>query len=551
MRLGRSGGCDDNAITIPAMKRNERWLWGAVAIAAAAALLPTLTPGIIGLFHDDAIYASGARLLAEGGGYHLPNLPDSPFQTKYPPFYPALLALIWRIQPEFPANILFLKALNLGFVAASVMGIGLLARAQNPNVSWTVPLGCQLVLATNPMLVGFSDYTMTDVLFTALAVWIVWLWGSSGSEMSLRGEATVVAVSAVALLTRSVGVALTTAIVLDCLLQRQRARAALHAGMALIVLTAWFLWASMHRANDSPLIAYYQEYERSALSYLMTDPKLAWEIVGGNIRLVADSMFIVMGISWILIWPALLVPLIVGAVQLVRSGWRMPLLFSSCYLALVILHPFAPYRYLLPLAPLCVLATARGATHLWALVRGSNIALRRPASVPAVTVLAVLLFGNGVWLRPHYQADGRVRWWNGRETGYGWDGFEETFDWVRHHTPQEARLGAFYDPMYFLYTGREAVRPWLHRSETYFYPYGATKPFVGRPEQVAKELRALCIDFLVLDPPAGYAEGPAAIELLRAVISLPETNAQLVFTSRDGLHEVYRLGEHPEMPPDD
>lgn len=532
---------DCDPIAGHAAKRFERWLWVAVAIAAAAALLPTLTPGVIGLFHDDAIYASGARLLAEGRGYRLPNLPDAPYQTKYPPLFAALLAIIWWIRPEFPENVLLLKALNLGFVAAAAVGIAMLARAQNPKMSWTIPVGCQLVLVTSPMVVGFANFTMTDVLFTTLVVFSVVLWGRSGALMPVRREAAVVAVTAVAILTRSVGIALAAAIAVDCLLRRQRARAVLHGGVALSVLSAWMAWASMHRAGTSPLIAYYQEYEKPAFSHLMTNPGLAVQIVGGNIRIAADSMSLVMGPFWILMWPVLILLLAVGAFQLARSGWRMPLLFAGCYLVLVVSHPWTPNRYLLPLVPIFILAAVAGTTHLWAAARRSRGALQRPASVPALVVLAVLLFGNGIWLRYRLQPGGNVREWAGSDMGYQWSGFQDTFEWIRRNTPPEARFGGVFDTMYFLYTGRQAVRPWFHQPETYFYPYRAAKPFMGQPGDVARELRAMRIDYLVLDPTAGFVEGPAAIALLRGVLALPDVSASLVFRSHDGLHEVYRL----------
>ena len=522
-------------------RRFERWLWAVVAVATAAVLLQTLTPGIIGFFHDDAIYASGARLLAEGQGYRLPNLPDAPYQTKSPPLFATLLAVVWWIRPDFPGNVLLLKALNLGFVAAASVGIAMLARAQNQKLAWTVPVGCQLVLATSPMVVGFANFTMTDVLLTMLVVCIVLLWGPSGASMPVRREAAVVTVTAVAILTRSVGIALAAAIAVDCLLRGQRVRAALHGGVAFAVLASWMLWASMHRADSSLLIAYYQEYEKPAYSHLMTNPGLALQIVGGNIRIAADSMLLAMGPFWLMIWPALLLFLVTGALQLARAGWRMPLLFGGCYMALVLAHPFTPNRYLLPLVPLFILATVSGVTHLWSVARRSRSAPLRPASAPALIVLAVLLFGNGIWLRYRFQPAGNVREWTGVDMGYQWSGFQQTFEWLRSNTPPEARLGGLFDTMYFLYTGRQAVRPWFHRPETYFYPYRAAQPFMGRPEEIAQELRALGIDYLVLDPTTGFVEGPAAIALLRTVIALPDVNAGLVFTSRDGRHEVYRL----------
>src|SRR5262249_27500745 len=47
---------------------------------------------VCGEYHDDAIYVTTAKALAEGEGYRQTFLPGAPPQTKYPPLYPALLA---------------------------------------------------------------------------------------------------------------------------------------------------------------------------------------------------------------------------------------------------------------------------------------------------------------------------------------------------------------------------------------------------------------------------------------------------------------------------
>src|SRR5258708_12890219 len=58
-----------------------------------------------GHLHDDSIYFVCAKSLAGGSGYRILSLPDQPFQTKYPPLWPALLAFIWKVNPQFPENL--------------------------------------------------------------------------------------------------------------------------------------------------------------------------------------------------------------------------------------------------------------------------------------------------------------------------------------------------------------------------------------------------------------------------------------------------------------
>src|SRR3954471_19102780 len=57
-----------------------------------------------GDYHDDGIYFVCAKSLA-AGEYRIESLPGAPAQTKYPPLYPLLLSLAWRINPAFPENL--------------------------------------------------------------------------------------------------------------------------------------------------------------------------------------------------------------------------------------------------------------------------------------------------------------------------------------------------------------------------------------------------------------------------------------------------------------
>src|SRR5580700_9005741 len=77
-----------------------------VALAPSAYLAWTLRDmPHLGFYHDDSLYWVSAHSLATGDGYRIQSLPGEPYQTKYPPLYPAMLAAIWKLNPQFPANL--------------------------------------------------------------------------------------------------------------------------------------------------------------------------------------------------------------------------------------------------------------------------------------------------------------------------------------------------------------------------------------------------------------------------------------------------------------
>jgi len=83
------------------------------AVLVVAAYLAAWRAPAVGFFHDDGLYAVTAKALAEGQGYRITSLPTPIPQTKYPVLFPALLSIVWRAYPAFPANLPWLKLVPL------------------------------------------------------------------------------------------------------------------------------------------------------------------------------------------------------------------------------------------------------------------------------------------------------------------------------------------------------------------------------------------------------------------------------------------------------
>lgn len=72
---------------------------------------------VLGVFHDDGIYAVVAKSLHDGAGYRIISLPTGPDPTKYPFLYSYILSWLWSSTEKFPDNIGLLKSANAAFLA--------------------------------------------------------------------------------------------------------------------------------------------------------------------------------------------------------------------------------------------------------------------------------------------------------------------------------------------------------------------------------------------------------------------------------------------------
>jgi len=329
-----------------------------------------------------------------------------------------------------------------------------------------------------------------------------------------------------------------------------RRRGALYfcCGVALVI-TPWLLWVYFHAPTSAnPLFAYYSAYEFSAATSAALGDWFAgrWTVVAGNARYLVDSfelLFLLPLMPWLAPFVAGLT--LLGAIVSARREELFVWLFFLASLALLLIWPFHPGRYVAPLVPLLVLFLFRGmgALERWIKSRGGEESIASLAAKLAWIPVLVIFLLDGVWLSSYFliRDEQTTRGLYGSRAPYGWRGFEESFAWLRAHTPADALLATAYDPMYFLYTGRRAIRPALHRSASYFYPYGAANPDVGSPAEIKSALEALRADYLIIDPLDGYAEGRATLKMLGDLVASYGERAKLVFTSSDGKHKIYAL----------
>src|SRR5208283_1580984 len=152
----------------PLTSHRRPWRLLLTALLFMLALSPSLSllfqasdMPLLGRFKDDTIYLECAKSLATGSGYRIPSLAGHPFQTKYPPLWPLMLSVIWRVNPDFPRNLAVASALGWAAVPAY------LALAWAMFMRWglrRVPAWFVVfVLACNGLVLLFGTMVMAEL----------------------------------------------------------------------------------------------------------------------------------------------------------------------------------------------------------------------------------------------------------------------------------------------------------------------------------------------------------------------------------------------------
>jgi len=497
----------------------------------------------LGLFHDDGIYAVVAKAVYQGDGYRIISLPTAPSQTKYPFLYSYLLSFLWWLNPVFPANIPLLKAFNAALlVAIFFFAVGFYRRLFAGST--IASLVFAVLVCTNPILFTYTDYVVSDLLFVLLALAALFLAIGSTRNTPFFGV-----VAGMACLTRLAAAPLVFAGVIHAYLRRGWRVTIGYSAIVFLLVAPWFVWLSFDReASGLALISYYTAYDFSSGRSEGVGEWLVSHgtVVTSNLRHLFGSfemLYLLPLMPWLL-------PFVVAFTALgMIVSFRREEIFSWAFflfsVGLLLFWPFHPVRYLAPLVPLLILFLFRGmsAGERWVKANDGEYPLKRLLAKIIWTPAALVLLLNGIWISSYLliRDEQTTRGLYGSRMPFSWEGFEESFAWIRQNTAPNATLGTAYDPMYFLYTGRRAIRPALHRPSTYFYPYGQAQPDVGSVGEVKPELEKLKIDYLIIDPLDGYAEGKATIKLLDDLVASYGDKAKHVFTSRDRKHRIYAL----------
>jgi hypothetical protein len=211
-------------------------------------------------------------------------------------------------------------------------------------------------------------------------------------------------------------------------------------------------------------------------------------------------------------WARLVTLVTLGALLIVglRRSWRnapVTTLFLAAYMAIVIVWPFGPTRFVWGIWPLCVLMFVLGAAEI------TSWAPRWPATeVTRVALLACALFVSVGYVR--YNVRGyREHWWSTVARSQA-EIIRPVVVWARSRTRPDDVIASTVEPAVYLYSGRLAVPVTAFNVRDYFRP-----PTVSEAENTLR---------LIL---AGYHVDAIAIgagDTLRAAVRSMTSRDELV-----------------------
>lgn len=462
-----------------------------LALVALSLLIYSLRMDrVVGMFQDDAWYVLLAKSLATGQGYTLINSPSQGILPLYPPAFPFLLSLAFRIAPQFPQNLWLLKSVSVA--AMLLAGAGCyyyFARYRNLPAYLALTIAAAVTL--NPGLAFMATGSVMSECVFALAQ-IATLIAVERCAAEKDGNrfwlyATLAAAAASwAFLTRSMAAGLILAALIYLAKERLFKSAAVFAVGVALIAGSWTMYSRAkaptpeQRAEvNTYIVRPYSEQFWDRLAGHETAGRISMSELPGrfwnNLSSIAASD--TGGIVFPFFFPALnqglaergdITQLLLSllAFGLVIAGFvsvaRDKLTFAEFAFPLsvltIIVWPFPPYRFLLPSAPLLLFYFLAGSKLVLGLHRRMTQMKLPPPSWIGATVVAILLatfnlIGNFDYLGRKYAdvASQRPRWMR------VFDENETIMKWSAENLPKTETIATPNPALVHLYTGNKTT----------------------------------------------------------------------------------------------
>lgn len=502
--------------------------------------------GVTGVYHDDGIYLSTAKALAEGHGYRLINLPDAPPQTKYPPLYSILLSLIWKVYPVFPSNLFLMQLFTLicggAFVSLTYLYLIRFGYASR----FTAAASAVLTLSATQFLY-FSTQILSEIPFALLS--IMALWGLDKQEegffKSRKMQFLLGALVSLPFLTRMIGI-----IFFPLLFYRMWVRklpfgwTTLGSAVLLLPWIFWILTAFQWSPIESSNI-YYTDYFTWWYTYLKSDFSnvILWNLLYiaissaslGN-GLLNPNLFFT---GWALAFTALVGVVIWSLIAVNTFKGRILPVFLSGYLIIILAWPWPPTRFLVPILPFILVYPLNCMENFLKKI-SNQLHFRKMFSL---TLLPILLT-NLTLVSKAIQVSRSMNYPLMAPIEYpvSWKSYNDLFQWIEKQTHADDIIASGLDTMVYVYTGRQGFRPFVANPMSMFY--GKKDVFaLGSEEEIIQMIKAKNAQYLVQLPMPYFSEEKYFSEAIRGIEKKYPELLKKVYKGTDERFIIYKIME--------
>ncbi len=430
----------------------------AVGVAVSALGVWAQNSALVGVNYDDGIYALLGKALADGEGYLLTFLPTTLPGVKYPPVYPLSLVPFWSFAGSQAGALQAMKVANGLYIGlAAGLFTWLVSSLRLLPVSLAAA-GAVLGFAAASMMLVTAGL-LSEPLYLVLLFAALWTADGVAEDARSWGFVVVGLLAALAMLTRTVGIAAVAAAIIGLWMRVGRRPALVAAGSAGVLILPWTFYGMVNAGSvPDALVPRYGSYVQLYLANLAGSPSAAldifWTNFGAILQTLGGKLVPQLGpVPQVLAGAFLIVLAVLGTRKV---GRRAPatVIYPWLYLALVSVWSFPPFRFvfivfpmLLVLAAVSWLAIAKRAANVLGR-RGGARWIRVSLAAVGLALVANLAFTESRALSR--------RVWDGAELNKSIAG-AELIDWVGANTDPSAVIAYEFDPLVALHTGRLAV----------------------------------------------------------------------------------------------
>lgn len=430
----------------------------------------------LGYFHDDGIYAGTAAAIADGRGLKVESLPGEPWQVKYPPLFPAYLAL--GVRWEYA----------LTFLVWILLPVLMFQLWQWRGDPWIV-----LLLGWNVYSVVFASTALSELFAT------IWVLASVRFLEKDRVRASALC-SAMAYLTRTALIALPAAAVLWLLWRKRWRDAIVYCAIFAPFFLCWSLFSATHMLSNlkGPWVYYisYAQIFAESMSWelfpivLSTNVQSLIGSLGGVMFFNSGDQFWEVNFARILLFAS-----ISGLVRQIRKDGLTPYpMMTIPYMLLLVVWNFIPNeRFVYPLLPLLLSGLVTELRHIYEMLQ-KTWEKQRGATI----IIGTLVAAGAIWM---VERNVVSAWMDSPSIPLSYKELnpdrEQAYAWIRANTPADANFLTYEDPALRRHTGRHGIG--IHCPSRYFYT-NDIKGIFAYHESLVRNMRAENLTYLMIGP---------------------------------------------------